>query len=372
MSVDNTGRVAVDKLFRQAVKLNSSNLHLKVGQPPIVRINGLLQPMNADPLSREQVISYCCALFDDRHAAVFERDGGTDFAHTVVCDDTAWRFRVNVYQQLGTLALVAQTVDPTIPTLESLNLPNYMEQLCRCDQGMILLAGMTGTGKTTTIASMLNWINHHYRKHILTIEDPIEYIFQDDRSLINQREIGEGVKDFSIAMKHAVRQDPDVILVGEMRDAESLSTALHAAETGHLVFGTVHAKSAATTIGRILDFFPQPMHRAIRSSMSFNLKAIIAQRLVPTVLDAPQRVPIVELMLFTPMIRKLILEEQDFKLQDAIVIGRSEGMQTFDDSLYDFVARGYLDRSRAIAASHNADAFQMRLKGIGVKASGIL
>ena len=302
----------------------------------------------------------------------FERDGGTDFAHTVDCDGATWRFRINVYQQLGTMAMVAQTVDPIIPTLESLNLPPRIEGLCRFDQGMILLAGMTGTGKTTTIAAMLNWINHHYRKHILTIEDPIEYIFDDDLSLINQREIGESVKDFSIAMKHAVREDPDVILVGEMRDAESFSTALHAAETGHLVFGTVHAKSASTVIGRILDLFPQAMHNALRSSIAFNMKAIIAQKLLPTVVDDPSRVPIVELMTFTPMIRKLILEEEDVKLQDAIQIGRAEGMQTFDDSLLEFVERGYLDRTRAIAASHNADAFKMRLKGIGVKSSALL
>ena len=259
-----------------------------------------------------------------------------------------------------------------IPTLESLNLPPRMQQLCRYDQGMILLAGMTGTGKTTTIAAMLDWINHHYRKHILTIEDPIEYIFKDDLSLINQREIGESVKDFAVAMKHAVREDPDVILVGEMRDAESISTALHAAETGHLVFGTVHASTAATTVGRILDLFPQAMHSAIRSSMAFNMKAIIAQKLLPTVLETPPRVPIVELMMFSPMVRKLVLEGQDVKLADAIVIGRGEGMQTFDDSLYDFVRRGYLDQTRAVAASQNAEAFKMRLKGIEVKSAGLL
>jgi twitching motility protein PilT len=268
--------------------------------------------------------------------------------------------------------MVAQAVEPNIPRLEELNLPPVMEQLCRHDQGMILLAGMTGTGKTTTIAAMLDWINHHYRKHILTIEDPIEYVFLDRRSLINQREIGESVRDFAIAMKHAVREDPDVILVGEMRDSESFSTALHAAETGHLVFGTIHAKSAATTVGRILDLFPQPMHKAIRSSMAFNMKAIMAQKLLATVLDKPRRVPIVDVMTFTPTIRKLILEGEDDKLQDALEIGRAEGMQTFDDSLYDFVERGYLDRARALEASENPDAFKMRLKGIDVKASGLL
>ena len=302
----------------------------------------------------------------------FDDAGGTDFAHVVHHNNKAYRFRVNLFTQSGSMALVAQAVEPDVPELGTLNLPPVLESLCRFDQGMILVAGMTGTGKTTTIAAMLEWINHNFRKHILTIEDPVEFVFSDAMSLINQREVGECVKDFSTAMKHAVREDPDVILVGEMRDAESFETALHASETGHLVFGTVHASSAATTIGRILDLFPQAMHNALRSSMAFNLKAVVAQKLMTTVVESPRRVPIAEVMTLNPTIRKLILEGKEESLQNAIGLGKQEGMQTFEDSLFEFVDRGWLDRESALMAAPNAEAFKMRLKGISVAASGLI
>ena len=212
----------------------------------------------------------------ERRKRIFDEDGGVDFAHTLQLEGKRWRFRVNVLQQLGHVGLVARRVNNVIPDFESLHLPPSLAALCQFSQGMILLAGITGSGKTTTIASMLDWINHRYRKHILTLEDPIEFTFTDDKCLINQREIGMDVKDFSIGMKHAVREDPDVMLVGEMRDRDSFETALQAAETGHLVFGTIHASTAPSTIGRILDLFPQSMHSALHA-MVFNMKAIIAR-----------------------------------------------------------------------------------------------
>ena len=190
-----------------------------------------------------------------------------------------------------------------------------MVDLCKFDQGMVLLAGVTGSGKSTTIASMLNWINAHYKKHILTLEDPIEFVFTDDQCLINQREIGLDVKNFEIGMKHAVREDPDVMLVGEMRDRETFMTAIHAAETGHLVFGTIHAASAASTIGRILDLFPPDMHAALRSAIAFNMRGIVAQKLLPSIKEGVGRVPTVEIMTFTPMVKKLLLDEKDEKLR---------------------------------------------------------
>ncbi len=244
-------------------------------------------------------------------------------------------------QQLGSLGLVARRVNNWIPDFKSLYLPAGMEKLCKFDQGMVLLAGVTGSGKSTTIASMLNWINHNYRKHILTLEDPIEFIFTEDKCLINQREIGIDVKDFEIGMKHAVREDPDVMLVGEMRDRETFMTAIHAAETGHLVFGTIHASTAPSTIGRILDLFPEGQRIAVRSAMAFNMKAIVAQKLLPSIKPGVKRVPTVEIMTFNPTVRKLILEGQDEKLADAIRIGKEEGMQDFTMSLKD------LDRRRA-------------------------
>jgi len=355
-----------------ALKAGAANIHLKAGQPPVLRVNGVLERSEASPLTPESLIELCAPLLDERHLTEFNECGGTDFSHVVRHDGLDNRFRVNMFTQCGSMALVAQAVEPEIPALADLNLPPILKQLCKFDQGMILVAGMTGTGKTTTIASMLDWINQHYRKHILTIEDPVEYVFQDNISLVNQREVGECVKDFSTAMKHAVREDPDVILVGEMRDAESFETALHAAETGHLVFGTVHASSAATTIGRILDLFPQAMHKPLRSSMAFNMKAVVAQKLLTTLVESPRRVPIAEVMLFNGTIRKLVLEGQEERLHSAISIGREEGMQTFEDSLIEFVDKGYLGRADALAAAPNPDAFKMRMKGINVKSSGLL
>ena len=242
-----------------------------------------------------------------------------------------WRFRVNMLQQLGHMGMVARRVNNFIPDFEGLYLPPIMEELCKFDQGMVLLAGVTGSGKSTTIASMLNWINANYRKHILTLEDPIEFVFTDDKCLINQREIGLDVKDFEIGMKHAVREDPDVMLVGEMRDRETFMTAIHAAETGHLVFGTIHASSAATTIGRILDLFPPDMHAALRSAIAFNMKGIVAQKLLPSIKPGVGRVPTVEIMTFTAMTRKLILEEHDDKLGDLIRMSRQGGNAGFHD-----------------------------------------
>lgn len=362
----------IDRLFVMALKAGAANVHLKAGQPPFLRINGDLRRADLPPLTPEGLVDLCTPLLDERHLEEFNEIGGTDFAHVVPHDGLDNRFRINLFTQNGSMALVAQAVDPVIPKLDDLNLPPVLEQLCHVDQGMILVAGMTGTGKTTTIASMLDWINHNYKKHILTIEDPVEYVFSDAKSLVNQREVGECVKDFATAMKHAVREDPDIILVGEMRDAESFETALHAAETGHLVFGTVHASSAATVIGRILDLFPQAMHNALRSSMAFNVKAVIAQKLLTTVVDEPKRVPVAEVMLFNATVRKLVLEGEEERLQGAISLGAQEGMQTFEDSLFEFVERGWLDRATALAAAPNAESFKMRLKGIAVKASGLL
>ena len=266
--------------------------------------------------------------------------------------------------------MVARRVSNFIPDFKGLYLPDKMETLCHFDQGMVLLAGVTGSGKSTTIGSILNYINGIYSKHILTLEDPIEFVYTEDKCLINQREMGFDVMDFGIGMKHAVRQDPDIILVGEMRDEESFMTAIHAAETGHLVYGTIHAASAATTIGRILDLFPEQMHSAIRAAISFNMKAIVAQKLLKKL--GGGRVPTIELMTFNPTVRKLILEGHDEKLPDAIIIGFQEGMQDFTKSLKSLIDLELIDRPTAFAVAPNQDALKMALKGIDVKAPGIL
>jgi twitching motility protein PilT len=364
--------VEVDKLFRACVKLEASDLHLKVGKPPMVRVDGTLRPMNRGPIEDEEMVRLCFPMMNERNRKIFERDGGADFAHTVDVDGTIWRFRVNLLQQLGHVGLVARRVSSWIPDFEGLNLPPSIESLCTFDQGMVLLAGVTGSGKSTTIASMLNWINKRFRKHILTLEDPIEFVFTEDKCLINQREIGLDVVDFEIGMKHAVREDPDVMLVGEMRDKETFMTAIHAAETGHLVFGTIHASSAATTIGRILDLFPSEMHSALRSAIAFNMRGIIAQKLLKSIKPGVGRVPTVEIMTFNSTVKKLILEEQDEKLPDAIRIGVHDGMQDFTMSLKKLVDDDYIDREVAMEVAPNREALKMALKGIEVKDPGIL
>jgi len=362
----------VDKIFRALVKLEGSDLHLKVGRPPIVRVDGTLKPLSRPPIEKEEMVRLLFPMMDKRNRKIFEDEGGADFAYTVDVDNVTWRFRVNMLQQLGNIGLVARRVSNWIPNFEGLNLPPVMESLCKFDQGMVLLAGVTGSGKSTTIASMLNWINRNYTKHILTLEDPIEFVYTEEQCLINQREIGMDVVDFSVAMKHAVREDPDIILVGEMRDEETFMTAIHAAETGHLVFGTIHASSAPTTIGRILDLFPEEMHNAIRSAIAFNMKGIIAQKLLPSIAEGVGRVPTVEVMTFSPMITKLVLEGHDEKLPDAIRIGAEDGMQDFTMSLKSLIDEELIDRETAFRVAPNRDALKMALKGINVSQPGII
>jgi twitching motility protein PilT len=362
----------IDKLFRALVKLEGSDLHLKVDRRPYVRHKGALRPLERGPIDDEEMARLIFPMMDERNRKIFNDTGGADFAHTCEVDGVIWRFRVNVLQQMGHVGLVGRRINNFIPNLEQLHLPTILYSLCKFHQGMILLAGVTGSGKSTTIASMLDWVNRNYRKHILTLEDPIEFTFTEDKCLINQREIGQDVVDFMIGMKHAVREDPDVMLVGEMRDRETFETAIHAAETGHLVFGTIHASSAASTIGRILDLFPRNMHSAIRSALAFNMRGIVAQKLLPSILPDTQRVPTVEIMMFNSTVRKLILEEKDEKLGDAIRIGRSEGMQDFTLSLKDLVQAKKIDRATAFEVAPNVESLKMALKGIEVKEPGIL
>jgi len=362
----------VDKMFRALVRLEGSDLHLKVGKPPIVRINGSLRPLSRPVIEPAEMVELLFPLMNERAKQIFDETGGADFAHTVIVDDVKWRFRVNLLQQQGYVGMVARRVSNFIPDFEGLHLPPIMEDFCKFDQGMVLLAGPTGSGKTTTIASMLNYINRHYRKHILTLEDPIEFVYTEEKCLINQREVGEDVCDFQVGMKHAVREDPDIILVGELRDRESFETAIQASETGHLVFGTIHAASAATTIGRILDLFPEEMHGSIRSAISFNMKAIVAQKLLPSIREGVGRAPAVDILVFNAVVRKLVLEQKDEKLGDVMRMSETDGMQDFTVSLKSLIDQDLIDRETAFEVAPNVDALKMALKGIAVSQPGIL
>ena len=356
----------IDRLFEALVRLEGSDLHLKVGQPPIIRVKGALQPLKAQRIDEEAMGRLCLPMLNVRQRAILADEGGCDFAHVAIIDGVRWRFRVNLLQQQGSLGLVARRVNNKIPDFKGLYLPPGMEQLCRYDQGLVLLAGVTGSGKSTTIAAMLNYINQNYRKHILTLEDPIEFVFTEDKCLINQRELGQDVKNFAIGMKHAVREDPDIILVGEMRDEESFMTAIHAAETGHLVFGTIHASSAPTTITRILDLFPEAMHSALRSAMAFSIKGIVAQKLIRSIKPGVSRVPVVELMTFDVMVKKYVLEGQEHMLADHIRKSARDGMQDFTMSLKSLIDQNLIDRNDALEIAPNREALTMALKGIEV------
>jgi twitching motility protein PilT len=359
-------RLEIDRFFEALVKLEGSDLHMKVGQPPFIRVKGSLQPLKSPRIDDEHMRRLCLPMLDERRRRILDADGGCDFAYVTTVDGVRWRFRVNLLHQQGSLGVVARRVNNRIPDFKGLFLPPAIERLCQFDQGLILLAGVTGSGKSTTIASMLNYINQSYRKHILTLEDPIEFVFTEDKCLINQREIGQDVKGFAIGMKHAVREDPDIILVGEMRDEETFMTAIHAAETGHLVFGTIHASSAATTITRILDLFPEEMHQALRSAIAFNMKGIVAQKLIRSIKPGVSRVPVVEMMFFDVMVRKHVLEGEDHMLPDHIRKSHRDGMQDFTMSLKSLLDQGLIDRNDALEIAPNREALMMAIKGIGV------
>ena len=367
-----------NKLFRMVMKFKGSDLHLKVGMAPAMRLAGVLRQMQLPPLSSNEMERLMFPLLSGRQKTILEETGGIDFAHIVFepnGDET--RFRVNLFRQRGRLSLVARRVNTSIPDFEGLGLPPVMGEIASHDQGIIILAGVTGSGKSTTIAAMLQYVNTRERCHIVTIEDPIEFTFKDDKCIINQREVGIDVLDWNTALKHAVRQDPDIILVGEMRDRETFNAAMHAAETGHLVFGTIHASTAPSTISRILDLFPQDMHSAMRQNLAFNLKAIVAQKLLPTTKDwaaahGQTRVPLVEVMRMNPTVKKLILQEEDIKLAQAIRLGKEEGMVDFTESLRQLVVAEKIERATAFENAPNPELLRMALKGITLPEAGIL
>ncbi len=361
----------INKLFRMVMKHEGSDLHLKVGAPPMMRLKGVIRQMEMRPLTQEDMERLVTPIVGQFHRNQIEQTGGSDFAYVVGQDEC--RFRVNLFKQRGRLSLIARRVNNVIPTFDKLGLPaETLAKLSHFDQGMIILAGVTGSGKSTTIASMLDYINERERLHILTIEDPIEYTFTDKKAVINQREIGLDVLDWSTALKHAVREDPDVILVGEMRDRETFEAGINAAETGHLVFGTIHASSASSTISRILDLFPGELHGAIRQSLAFNLKGIICQKLVRSIKPGVARVPVNEILLINPTVRELLLKGEDKKLPDAIRIGFLEGMIDFTESLRLLVERGDVDHASALEVAPNPEALKMAFKGIQVATQGIL
>ncbi|HVK08871.1 MAG TPA: PilT/PilU family type 4a pilus ATPase [Gemmataceae bacterium] len=375
------GRLSVDPLrpdepevtryFRAVMRHEGSDLHLSVGSPPMARVRNAVQPLDAPVLTREGMQRLVDPIIPPLGRTQLDQSGGADFAFVV--GEGEARFRVNVFKQRGLmLGLVARRVTAVIPTFHDLHLPPLLEKLCEYEQGLIIVSGVTGSGKSTTLAAMIDYINAREQVHILTIEDPIEYLFTNNKAVISQREVGIDVSDWHTALKHAVRQDPDVILVGEMRDRETFEAGITAAETGHLVFCTLHSSSAPSTIGRILDLFPAEMHPAMRQSLAFNLKAIVSLKLLPCNRPGVARIPATEVMVVNSTIRELIIRGEDKKLADAIRIGTLEGMYEFNESLRQLVLRGDLDHATALHASSNPDALKMALKGIKISQGGLI
>ncbi|MGD0094333.1 MAG: PilT/PilU family type 4a pilus ATPase [Planctomycetota bacterium] len=358
----------IDKYFAAAVKLKASDLHMKVGQPPLFRVGGTLRPANAPPFTLDQLSALFAEILGSKENRQLEQQGGADFAYSI---RGVGRFRVNIFRQRGTLSLAARAVKTELPTIEQLNLPPGIKKIPSLDNGLVLLSGITGSGKSTTLAALIEIINQSQPLHIVTIEDPIEYLYKDEKAIVNQREVGIDVPDFANGLRSVVRQDPDVILVGEMRDAETFEMALMAAETGHLVFGTIHASTAGQTIGRVLDYFPTERHYQIRQLLYFNLRAVIVQKLLQGLRRDIPRVPAVEIMFVNALIKKLIFESEDKKIADAIRTFRHEGMQDFNQSLCDLVKRGLVGEDVAMEASPNPDQLAMNLRGVSFSAGSL-
>ena len=359
----------INRLFRACTKMKASDVHLKAGQPPRFRLKGEVRRSQEPALSSEEIEAMIFEVLTDRQKQFFIDNGALDFAHQVPDQD---RFRVNVFRQRGMTSMAARRVVKEIQDFDQLHLPPVLKEISKHHQGLVLLAGITGSGKSTTIAAMINYINQTRACHIVTIEDPIEYMFEDDKAFINQREIGIDVRNFHDALKYLMREDPDVVLVGEMRDRETFEAAIHAAETGHLSFGTIHASTAAQTINRILDLFPEEGRSQVRQSLVFNLKAIVAQKLLPSIHPERSRVPCCEIMINNPSIRKLIAEGRDFEITSVLKASLEDGMQDFTEAIYKLIQEEYLDIKLALEVAPNPDELKMRLKGIRSKAASIL
>jgi twitching motility protein PilT len=346
-------------LLKFAVNMGASDVHVKSGHHATIRISGELFPVQVDPPTQEQVAEIVRHMLPKHLEARLEREKEADFSYI---DPELGRFRVNVFFQRGQLAAALRFVKIHVPSFAELNLPEQLGRIATAERGIILVSGTTGCGKSSTLAAMIQHINENEKCHIITLEDPIEYIFEDKQSIVEQREVGLDTLSFERALVHVMRQDPDVIMIGEMRDSQSFMAALAAADTGHLVMTTLHTTTAYSAIGRTLDFFPAHERDQIRRQLSASLQAVVCQRLVPA--SAGGVVPAVEIMLNSPTVRKLIEENRLDKLSAAIETGTDEGMQTFNQALYKLVKAKLITEEEALAKATNPEALNMNFRGI--------
>jgi twitching motility protein PilT len=360
----------VDDCLRYVVEREGSDLHLKVDAPPMTRIHGELLPIEGcGPLRPEDTEAAFEKLgADERSREEFSEDGEADFSYEL---KGVSRFRVNAFRQRGAVSIVCRAIPFQIRTIDDLGLPQVIRDLADEQRGIILLTGTTGSGKSTTLAAMIDHINSTYSHHVITLEDPIEYLHRDKKSIVNQREVGSDTKSFARAMKRVLRQDPDVILVGEMRDEETVRTALSAAETGHLVLSTLHTLDATETINRIIDFFPPHLQQQARVMLSATLKGAVSQRLVPTT-DGQGRVAASEILVVTGRVQDLILNpEETGKISQVIAEGEYYGMQTFDQSLLGHVQSGRVSEETAMEYASSPHDFKLMLASSGRRASDL-
>ncbi len=349
------------KFFEAAVKFKASDLLIKPGLAPKLRLRGELKDVESKPFTAEQLEEMVQQFLTDDQMAHYRIHGSYDLACELGSDN---RFRVNVYRACGHSLISARRVSSEILSYADLHLPPVLSRITETHQGLVLVCGITGSGKSTTIASMLQEINEQRRCHIVTIEDPIEYLFKDAKAVVSQREIGVDVPDFNTALRSLVRENPDVVLIGELRDHESFEAALRAAETGHLVFGTIHASSASQAFGRIYNLFPPDQRDLIRDMLAKTLRAIVYQKLLPALPEAIDRIPAVEILRNNPVVSKYILEQREVELGDVIRSSVQEGMIDFAGSLVDLVKKEYIHSRTAVENAHNVDELKMRLKGI--------
>jgi len=359
----------LNKFFGAAIKTLASDIHLKVGQPPKLRLSGRLKNTTGEVMTEEKIEQLVFEILSPEQKEFFLEHGTLDFAYET---EREHRFRINIFRQRGAISLAARRVNSTIPPFEDLHLPDVLKMIADTGQGLVLVVGPTGCGKTTTIASMIDHINNTRSCHIITIEDPIEYTFKDKKAIVSQREVGIDVQDFEEALRYMTREDPDVVFVGEMRDAETVTAGMRAAETGHLVLGTMHSANASQSIQRLLDLFPNTERDLVRQALSLTIRAIISQILLPSIKEGVDRIPVVEILLANPTVKRLISEKREADLPSVIRSCQNEGMQDLTYSLAELIKDGSIDPKEAYHYAPNKEELKMALKGIRTADSSIL
>lgn len=361
----------INSLLKLAVENEASDIHVKSDKPGILRLNGILQEVDMECISSAEARDFISETVPYKFKDDWEHNGQIDYSYSIA---GVGRFRVNGFYQRGSVSIVFRHVKDQAPTFDELNISNaagVLEKLCQMKEGIVLICGATGSGKSSTLAAMMNWINNNLNRHIVTLEDPIEFNFEDRKSVFNQREIGIDAPSFSQGMRAVLRQDPDIILIGEMRDKTTFETALSAAETGHLVLSTLHSSGSQQAIQRVFEFFPPDQQLIMRRQIAGSLKAVCTQRLIPS-LEGDRRYPAIETFVVDALGKSIIQEGQFEKISAVVEAGKENGSYTFNHSLYQLVTSGMISRTDALKFSPNPKALEMNLKGIFLSTGGIV